>query len=83
MSGDWYDPTSMDYAEQLFRRLPAPPAGDQIVVLHNVPWEQYDALCRASEGGRKDRIDSKSWCVGDSRACKTKEELPHLRLADA
>jgi Uma2 family endonuclease len=56
MSGDWYDPASMDYAAQLFRRLPAPPAGDQIVVLHKVPWEQYDALCRASEDSAGPRM---------------------------
>lgn len=27
--------------------LPAPPGGDQIVLLRGVPWAQYEALCRA------------------------------------
>lgn len=56
MSGDWYDPMLMDRTETFLRRLPEPPAGDQIVVLRNVPWEQYDALCRASEDSAGPRM---------------------------
>lgn len=48
VTGDWYDVRSVERSGNTTAPpLPAPPGGDQIVVLRGIPWAQYDALCRS------------------------------------
>jgi Uma2 family endonuclease len=56
MAGDWYDPGSMHAGSGPRLPLPEPPSGDQIVVLHGIPWSDYDALCRAREDSAGPRM---------------------------
>lgn len=79
MTGDWYDPVAMERAATDQRPpFPEPPGGDQVVVLHGIPWAQYDALCRAREwksGPRLSYLDGSLEIVSPGRRHEVEKKL--------
>jgi Uma2 family endonuclease len=65
-------------ATQILPDVARPPSRDQIVVLRNIPWEQYDALCQArkdSAGPRMAYLDGTLEIMSPARSHEYRKKL--------
>ena len=79
MAGDWYDAGFVERSGTVVGPpLPAPPVGDQVVVLSGVSWSHYDALSRARNESPRPRLaylDGELEIMTTGRPHETKKKL--------